>query len=185
MMPDFDPAKHPREPGGSSIGGRFTAAPGSGGAAKYGHSLSIAAKSTREHGGRPVTRGALLQLFEQVATSDGGFTYSPVTDTSPKSGFAVSIYPERSAAFDLANLRFSDLVNYYASNRDLIRRDGHYLGAWHDPKSHKIFFDVSVVRHTLGAARGDAIAKDQIAVFDLSKMKSIVVNPSAKSGGVV
>jgi hypothetical protein len=183
-MSNFNEAMHPRDPAGVSTGGQFTVAPG-GGASKAGNSLSKAAKNERDRGGRPTTRAALTELFNRVSEPDGGFSYQPVSDKSPKEGYAVSIYPERSVAFDMKSMGFKDLMHYYVANRDMFRKPGHFLGAWHDPESHKVFLDVSVVRNSIGMARSDALSHDQIAFFDIKAGHSITVNAHAKSGGAL
>ena len=126
-----------------------------------------------------------MELFQRVASPDGGFTYHATSDKSPKEGFALSPYPDRSMAFSLSDFRFGDLVSYYSRNKDILIRAGHYLGAWHDPASGKIFLDVSVVKQTRGDAARLARDKDQIAYYSLAEGKSVTVNPYATSGGAV
>ena len=181
-MSTFDESKHPREPAGQPVGGRFTVAPGSGGR-MIGHMLSR--RAGMEGAPRPVATEDIRELFKRVAAPDGGFTYQPVSNKSPKDGFAVSPYPERSKAFDIEGFRPSDLMGYYANNRDVFRNPGHFLGAWHDKSSGKVFLDVSVVKRTRGEATRVALAKDQIAYFELVGLKSVTVNAGATSGGVV
>jgi hypothetical protein len=179
-MSEFREELHPREPAGIPIGGRFTVAPGTGGR-KIGHLMSRGAKGETK---RPVPNEGIRELFERVAKPDGGFTYQPVGEKTPKSGFVVSPFPDRSAAFKVSDFRPSDLMGYYAKHRDVFRNPGHYLGAWHDKKSGMVFLDISVVKNTRGEAARTALAKDQIAYFDLGAMKSVTVNRNATSGGV-
>lgn len=176
-MSTWNEADHPREPSGTRIGGRFTANPGSG------YSLSRAAKLERDKGGRPGFNGAMMELFEKVSKPDGGFTYQVVSDKSPKEGFCVSPFPDRSAAFSMSEFKLADMVRYVQRNKDMLRREGHFLGAWHDPAGGKIFLDVSVVKRTRGEAARVARERDQIAYFDLGAMKSVTVNANATSGG--
>lgn len=128
--------------------------------------------------------GTLAGMFDRVSQPDGGFTYQPLSGDEPKDGFAVSPYPDRSFAKELKDFNFNDLVNYAQQNSDLFANPDHYLGAWHDPESGKIFLDVSVVNKLEADARKLALENDQIAYFDLGKGKSVTVNKDATSGGV-
>jgi hypothetical protein len=95
----------------------------------------------------------------------------------------VSAYPDRSKVFDSADaLSEDDLLHYVVTNWDVLSLSDHYLGAWHDPKTGKVYLDVSVVKSDEAEAKALALAKDQIAYFDLVNMKSIDVNREAKSG---
>lgn len=126
---------------------------------------------------------ALAGMYARLQEPDGGFTYQPLTDDEPKEGFAVSIYPKRSVAIDVKNLKPKDMVKYAKKNADLFKKSDHYLGAWHDPASGKVFLDVSIVSRNRRAVRQLALAHDQIAYFDIGKGKSITVNRLATSGG--
>lgn len=125
----------------------------------------------------------LANLFRRISDPDGGFTYQPLTHDEPKEGFVVSTHPERSYAAEAQKLRFRDLVDYVTRNYDLLRSPDNYLGAWHDPASHKVYFDVSRVTRSRSEAEQLALGHDQIAYFDLGTGKSVTVNPNAKSGG--
>lgn len=128
-------------------------------------------------------RRDLEKIFGQVAKPDGGFTYSAVNRSSPSVGFALSPYPERSFAKDFSEVKPLDIIKYIAKNRDILTQSNHYLGAWHDPASGKVFLDVSVVNQDRKAAEKLAKEKDQIAYFDLEAGKSVTVNADATSGG--
>lgn len=122
-------------------------------------------------------------LLERINQPDGGFTYSPLSGKEPKEGFALSLYPQHSHAVGLKELKPVDIVRYYKANKSLLKEKGNYLGAWHDPATHKVFFDISTVVPTAHAAERLALRHDQIAYFDLKHGKSITVNRHATSGG--
>lgn len=122
-------------------------------------------------------------LFSKITKPDGGFTYQPLTDQEPKAGFAVSPYPDRSFAKPAQALKFADLVGYAKKNKDLLKQQDHYIGAWHDPDSGTVYLDVSVMADDEAKAAKLALEKDQIAYFDLAHGKSVTVNKSATSGG--
>lgn len=162
----------PRVPAGSADGGQWTS--GGGGTA------------TAE--GRPPDTAALGKLspfVERLKAPDGGFTYSPTTTAEPKTGYAVSPYPERSRVFtaeEFAQQPTKLVMQYVVQNWDVLQQPEHYLGGWHDPESGKIFLDISIVKATPEAATATALAHDQIAYFDLDKKQSVDVNRAAKSG---
>ena len=122
-------------------------------------------------------------MMKRIAEPDGGFTYQPVSDKEPKAGFALSVYPDRSFAKPVNELKFADLAKYAKANKDLFAKGDHYISAWHDPQSHQVFFDVSIVSDDDKQAAKLALEHDQIAYFDLAKGKSVTVNAKATSGG--
>lgn len=124
-------------------------------------------------------------LLSKIAKPDGGFSYQPITEEVPKTGYALSPYPERSFAVNVNDLKITDLWDYVQKNGDLLAEQKHYFGAWHDPGTGKVFLDVSVVVQDENEAAELARAKDQIAYFDLVKGASVTVNRQATSGGQV
>lgn len=131
------------------------------------------------------TSGGSTSLMSRLTEPDGGFTYQPLTGDEPKEGFAVSPYPDRSFAKGWEDFTSDDLARYAKRNKDLFKKSGHYMGAWHDPESGKVFLDVSIVSKDARVANRLALAHDQIAYFDLKTGKSITVNKHATSGGVI
>lgn len=141
-------------------------------------------KANAEAGGSGKTPVENMRdLFKRIAAPDGGFTYQPVTDQEPKAGYALSVYPDRSFAKPMKDLKSADLIKYAKANADLFSKADHYIGAWHDPESHQVFFDVSVVSNDPEQAAKLALENDQIAYFDLAKGQSVTVNKNATSGG--
>lgn len=124
-----------------------------------------------------------MELFERLSAKDGGFTYQPVTGTEPTKGYALSTYPQRSWAKPASELKLTDLVSYVKQNSDLFERDNHFLGAWHDPETNKVFLDISVLTEDQKKAERLANKYDQIAYFDIGAGKSVTVNRNATSGG--
>ena len=122
-------------------------------------------------------------LVERLAQPDGGFTYQPVTDEMPTRGFAMSPYPDRSFAKPVGEITPDDIIDFAEKNADLLLSDNHFMGAWHDPASGKVFLDVSMVLDDEAEASRVAVEKDQIAYFDLENMRAVTVNPDATSGG--
>jgi ADP-Ribosyltransferase in polyvalent proteins len=132
----------------------------------------------------PVPDSDLVALYERVMKPDGGFTYNTVTADQPVEGYALSPYPARSFAKSASELSPVDIATYAVHNEDVLEQPDHYIGAWHDPASGKVFLDVSVVKKDADEAHELCLKHDQIAYFDLKAGKSVTVNASATSGGV-
>jgi hypothetical protein len=147
--------------------GRFASGPGGGSqGAKLGHEKELHA------------------IFDRLKKPDGGFTYHVTTGQEPTAGYALSIYPDRSFAKSDKDMTFEDLHNYAEKNLDLLASNDHYIGGWHDPRTGRVFLDVSKVTQDENEAHDLALKNDQIAYFDLHNMKSVEVNKDATSGGV-
>lgn len=127
-------------------------------------------------------QGHMHDLLERVRQPDGGFTYHVFSDKEPKEGYALSLHPERSYVQDIDKLQFSDLVGYVAKNNDLLKQADNYLGAWHDPRSSKVYLDVSTITKDRGTAERLAREHKQIAYFDLKAGNSVDVSPSLRRG---
>lgn len=110
----------------------------------------------------------------------GGFTYSPTTARVPKRGVAVSPYPSRSESFPAKYLVPQHIKAYMERNRDLLARDKHYLGAWHDKESGQVWLDVVVVTNKRDAIERGRAA-NQIAVYDLGTGEEIQTGGSGLS----
>ena len=128
------------------------------------------------------TRKDLESLYKQIAA--GGFTYSITSGTSPKKGFIVSPFPERSFAKPTKDLKPLDVLKYAVQNRDILKNKDYYLGAWNDSESGKVFLDVVIDGVTDKRAEELALKHDQIAYYDIEHGKTVTVNRAATSGGV-
>ena len=125
------------------------------------------------------------RLLESIHDAGGGFTYQATTGREPHGGYVVSPYPERSVSKSPKTVTPDDVMDYLNANKDLLKQPDHYLGAWHDGGSGKIYLDVSVVKQKEVEARQLALEHDQIAYFNLNEFKEVIVNPHATSGGAV
>lgn len=165
--------------------GRFTTATGGGGLGTDSARDAAYRAKVKQSGDRePYSRS---KMATDLRTPDGGFTYDLGTSSAVTAGFAVSPYPERSKAIDgVKGMSDSDIdraVNSYISdNSDLLSRPRHYLGGWHDPKTGRVWLDVSVVEDSTGEAYRMGLEYDQIAYFDLQNFESVDINRDAKSG---
>lgn len=137
------------------------------------------------HAGRPGQVGGSAKgsgfsgLLRDIGVPDGGFSYSPLTRTSPTKGYMVSIHKGRELVIDAKDLNGVKLAEYVKKNADLLLTEGSsdYLGAWHNPKDGKVYLDVS--RHTFSRAKASLLGKqhDQEAYFDLGNGKSVDLKP--------
>ena len=140
----FDPSAHPRDDAG-----RFTDSGGGGG------------------------EGGLSPLVARISAPDGGFTYQPMTGDEPKTGFVLSVYPDRAVVTTAKDLKPEDLAEFVVANKDLLGKADHFLGGWHDPKDGKVYLDVSIVKQEADEARELAKRYNQLAYFDLGTGSSV------------
>lgn len=94
----------------------------------------------------------------------GGFAVDRLGN-SPRSGFVVSIYPRSETIIPVNSLDDRRLLAFVASNESLLRRAGHYFGAWLE--DGLIFFDVSVITESRAAALDMARRFRQKSIFDI------------------
>ena len=130
-----------------------------------------------------LTIATIQSLVARLAVKDGGFTVNVKDMSEPKTGFALSIYPDRSKGLDTESINAVRLADYIDQNTDLLEQDGNMLGAWHDPKTGRVFFDISKVTNDEVEAKLLATSNDQVAYFDIAAGKSVDVNRQATSGG--
>lgn len=130
--------------------------------------------------------GSAGTKLTRALAEQGGFTYHPVTGTSPTDGFMVSPYKSRERVLELKDASAKALVKYINRNADLLSKEDHYLGGWVD--GGKVYLDISVRRETAGQALALAREHGQLAIFDLTKKETIHVATTANAdqaqGGV-
>lgn len=106
------------------------------------------------------------------AAKRGGFTIDS-RGNSPRSGFAVSIYPRSETIIPVNSLDDRRLLAFVTRNENLLRRAGHFFGAWLE--NGLIFLDVSVVTESREAALDMARRFRQKSVFDIASGETIYV----------
>jgi hypothetical protein len=112
-------------------------------------------------------------LMADIAKPDGGFTYSVTTNSSPKSGYALSIHKGREQVIPMKELTPLALTQYAIHNHDLLSQANNYLGAWHNPEDNKVYLDISTVVHSTEEATRLGRLHNQLAYFDLGKGEAI------------
>lgn len=111
---------------------------------------------------------------------DGGFTRHADTGREEITGFFVSPYPSREQAIAAAELRPIHLLRFAKSNADLFAKEGHYMGAWHDPETGIVSLDVSVKTTSAEQARSLAEQHQQVAFYDAQVGSSVEVSTTAR-----
>jgi hypothetical protein len=123
--------------------------------------------------GRPayIERGEGGRLQRQLA--GGGFSYQPVGNTSPTTGFMVSPYSDREYKLPVKNVSARQLTTYLARNADLLTQPDHYIGGWVDGDT--AYIDISQHVSTPDQARQLARQHRQLAFYDLAQGATVYV----------
>jgi hypothetical protein len=120
------------------------------------------------------------KALNRLRHPDGGFTRHADTGREETLGFFVSPYPDREQAIRAEDLRPIHLLRYAKSNADLFAKDGHYMGAWHDPETGVVSLDVSVKTTSAEQARSLAEQHQQVAFYDAQMGSSVEVSTTAR-----
>lgn len=112
-------------------------------------------------------------MLGRLRQPDGGFTVDTSTSREQTMGFFVSCHPERESVHPVETVRRSDIRGFVKNNADLLNKDGHFYGAWHDPETGNLYLDISIGTESAEEARTVAKENDQIAFFDGQTMNSV------------
>ena len=110
------------------------------------------------------------------AISNGGFTYQPVTHSSPTTGYAVSPFGERSRGFTPADFTEEAYNRYWEDNADLLSDPAHHIGAWLDDRGN-VVLDISIVVGSKEEAEALSHQHKQQAYYGLKEGKEFNVLP--------
>lgn len=132
----------------------------------------------------------LKDLLDGIHSPDSGATFSikdQYTVIVPTTGFCASPYPQYSKVFESSkDVDIGAILDYLAKideeDEDIFSDDETYLGLWNDPKTGKVYLDISKRYRTAEEARIACEKNDQIAYFDLQTFQSVDVNRNATSG---
>lgn len=111
-------------------------------------------------------------LFDRVI-ADGGFTYQPLNDTSPKEGFAVSTFRGEERQYPLDKLTPDDVFDYMKVREAKFADPRVHVGGW--VHEGKCFLDLSTVEKDRGVAEALGKKNDQLAIFNLGTFETIPV----------
>lgn len=116
-----------------------------------------------------VLRGGDASMLLNEARA-GGFTYDVAGRSSPKTGYSVSPYPDRTRVIDTKDLTADSISQYAKDNADVLAQPGAHLGGWRETKpdgTDRTWLDVSLVSQSKSAATALAREHNQVAIFDL------------------
>lgn len=133
---------------------------------------------------KPEPRGGISEveaegLFYRVGKS-GGFSYQPIDDTSPKTGYAVSTFPQYETALDYETLTENDIYEYLIEHRELFDDPNVYAGGWHDTEAGKVYLDISTIVDSQEKATTLAREHNQEGIYDLGQGQTIIVKEQAE-----
>jgi len=137
---------------------------------KYNPSQARVPKGSR-YGGRWGSVSVMHKLWDRA--KEGGFTYNTVSGDQPTTGFALSVYPDRSRVIATRDFTPASIQEYRDANREVLSKPNHYLGAWRerdeDEGVDRVWLDVSIVQSDRAEAERVGQEFDQIAMFDLGE----------------
>lgn len=120
----------------------------------------------------------VAKALRRLRHPDGGYTRDPRTGREVGMGFFVSPYPDRERPVPAETLSFRDVRGFARDNADLLARDGHYEGAWHDPETGIVSLDVSIRVESAEEARRLCHDHQQAAFYDPQMGNSVNVTHS-------
>lgn len=134
------------------------------------------AQGTNKIGVVPIHPKALKALINRASVS-----VKPATGAQPKSGFMVA-HPGGAVVSQrtLSGPRGEALLRDFANRNALAINSGAVVGKWTDPKSGKIYLDVS--QNVQSQARAMQLGRDrnQIAVWDLNRKRAIATGGNGR-----
>ena len=119
-----------------------------------------------------------MERLKRELLDKGGFTYQPFLKRSPKTGFALSIYPEREAVLD--KVQPKGIRGFIDDNKDMWSNPRNYVGGWYNTEDKKVYLDVSMVVDDPKEAEDMCKKHNQYAYFDLGKKEEVRVQGQAE-----
>jgi len=112
---------------------------------------------------------------------EGGFTYQPVNNTTPKEGFAVSTFKNHERVFDADKITLDDIADYVLERWDQFKDPKVHVGGWVD--QGKVYLDLSTVVKSRDEAIRLGKRHNQLAVFDLGRLETIYLQKQTQNVG--
>jgi hypothetical protein len=107
----------------------------------------------------------------------GGFTYQPISNTTPKTGYVVAAFPERQYRISRADYvkdARGEINRYDLAHRSFIAEDPErHLGCWSGAESGDVFLDVVIIKATEAEGKKLGRDTDQYAIWDLERGEEI------------
>lgn len=121
----------------------------------------------------------LETIIKNVRQADGGATIDKYGNFATGKYYA-SIYPQYSMVVDNSEQVNSDLIKQYVEKINnvsggLLDISNNYVGLWHDPETHKVYFDISQAFNNKKAVKKACLEHAQLAYFDAASGKSVKV----------
>ncbi len=117
-------------------------------------------------------------------TEGGGFTYNPVTGDMPKTGFALSVFPEHELILDSIDDATPEVIADYVIDKweHVKDVDDVFVGGWYNKKTadnpkgdDKVYLDLSIVLQDKDEAIKLARKNRQLKIYDLAKFEDVIV----------
>lgn len=121
----------------------------------------------KKHGNR---RGGRLA---QDVRKHFGFSYSILTNSSPTSGFMVSIDKKNELVYKLKDFSGKDIDKYIKDHQKELSLKDSYVGGWVNKRKRKVYLDVSIHVNTREEAIALGRKNNQEAFYDVVKGKTV------------
>ena len=126
--------------------------------------------------------GTTAQGLSEHLAREGGFTYQPVTQSMPKEGYALSILPGHEAVFE-RDVTAEDVRAYMEQHAAALQNPNAHFGAWRDPTSGKVYFDISIVEPDRARAVSLGKTHGQISIFNLGTGETVYLKEGSGKAG--
>ncbi len=127
-----------------------------------------------------ITAKESFELKERLLAKDG-FTYQPVDDSSPVTGYSMAVFPEREQIIPVDEITVGDLYLFMRQNQDKFAEDDRiHFGAWYNEKTesnpngdNQVYLDLSMVIEDQADAEKQAKELGQLGIYDLASGSTI------------
>jgi hypothetical protein len=124
----------------------------------------------------------LSAMVSALSVPDGGFSVDPRSGSYVRTGYAVAAHPQHSRILD-GHLSGAQIHDFIVVAKHALAVPGRILGGWRDPETDRIHLDISIVTAQREHAMAIARATQQLAIFDLGRMKSCRVSAGVLETG--
>lgn len=121
----------------------------------------------KRHGNR---RGGRLDID---ARKNGGFSYSILSESSPRGGFMVSVDQKNERIYDLNSFGRDSINKYIHDHKRDLAIPGAHIGGWIDTQTNKVYLDISINVATPKEAFSLCKQYKQLAYYDLEKGETV------------
>jgi SPP1 gp7 family putative phage head morphogenesis protein len=144
------------------------------------HRFGFNPDEARDGHGMWTDSGGEAATMLQSIKSTGGVSYNPMTQSSPTSGYAVSMYPEHTRVLDHAPTP-ADLAQYLSDKAAQFKSlPGAHLGVWYDHSTGQTYLDVSHVEADHNKAVALGVKYNQKAIWDFKNGREIGTGGTGK-----